>query len=65
MTAHLDEIPAEPITLRGDLPAGLNQIIMMAIAKDPASRFQTADAFRAALSSVEVSHLPASNTSVC
>ncbi|MGB9468053.1 MAG: protein kinase [Candidatus Acidiferrum sp.] len=62
MTAHLNQIPAEPITLRGDLPAGLNEIIMMAIAKDPASRFQTADAFRAALSSVEVSHLPASNT---
>jgi hypothetical protein len=35
---------------------------MMAIAKDPANRFQSADAFRAALSSVEVSQLPASNT---
>jgi eukaryotic-like serine/threonine-protein kinase len=62
MTAHLNETPPEPVTLRGDLPAGLNEIIMMAIAKDPASRFQTADAFRAALSSVEVSNLPASNT---
>ncbi len=62
MTAHLNETPPEPITLRGDLPAGLNQIIMMAIAKDPANRFQSADAFRAALSSVEVSQLPASNT---
>ncbi len=62
MTAHLNDTPPEPITLRGDLPAGLNQIIMMAIAKDPANRFQSADAFRAALSSVEVSQLPASNT---
>jgi eukaryotic-like serine/threonine-protein kinase len=62
MTAHLNETPPEPVTLRGDLPAGLNEIIMMAIAKDPASRFQTADAFRAALSSVQVSNLPASNT---
>ncbi|MGC2767265.1 MAG: protein kinase [Candidatus Acidiferrum sp.] len=62
MTAHLNETPPEPITLRGDLPAGLNQIIMMAIAKDPANRFQSADAFRAALGSVEVSPLPASNT---
>jgi eukaryotic-like serine/threonine-protein kinase len=62
MTAHLNETPPEPITLRGDLPSGLNQIIMMAIAKDPANRFQSADAFRAALSSVEVSHLPVSNT---
>ncbi len=62
MTAHLNDTPPEPITLRGDLPAGLNQIIMMAIAKNPANRFQSADAFRAALSSVEVSQLPASNT---
>jgi eukaryotic-like serine/threonine-protein kinase len=62
MTAHLNETPAEPITLRGDLPAGLNQIIMMAIAKDPASRFQSANAFRVALSSVEVSQLPVSKT---
>ena len=62
MTAHLNETPPEPITLRADLPAGLNEIIMMAIAKDPANRFQTADAFRAALSSVEVSALPASGT---
>jgi eukaryotic-like serine/threonine-protein kinase len=62
MTAHLNQTPAEPITLRGDLPAGLNTIIMMSIAKDPASRFQSADAVRAALKSVEVSQLPASNT---
>jgi eukaryotic-like serine/threonine-protein kinase len=62
MTAHLNETPVEPITLRGDLPAGLNTIIMMAIAKDPASRFQSADAVRAALKSVEVSQLPVSST---
>jgi len=62
MTAHLNETPPEPITLRGDLPAGLNQIIMMMIAKEPASRFQSADACRAALSTIEVSQLPASGT---
>lgn len=62
MTAHLNETPAEPITLRGDLPHGLNTIIMMSIAKDPASRFQTADAVRAALRSVEVSQLPPTPT---
>ncbi|HTZ47013.1 MAG TPA: serine/threonine-protein kinase [Verrucomicrobiae bacterium] len=62
MTAHLNETPAEPITLRADLPPGLNEIIMMAIAKDPASRFQTTDAFRAALSSVPVSALPPADT---
>src|SRR5271166_1678809 len=62
MTAHLNEVPVAPITLRDDLPPSLNEIILMAIAKDPANRFQSADAFRAALSSVEVSQLPASNT---
>lgn len=64
MTAHLNQTPPAPITLRGDLPAGLNEIIMMAMAKDPASRFQSADAFRAALSSVEVSQLPATGTTM-
>jgi serine/threonine-protein kinase len=64
MTAHLNETPPTPITLRADLPAGLSEIIMMAIAKDPANRFQSADAFRAALNSVEVSPLPASSTTV-
>ena len=64
MTAHLNQTPPAPITLRGDLPAGLNEIIMMAIAKDPANRFQSADAFRAALGSVEVSQLPVSGTTM-
>jgi serine/threonine protein kinase len=64
MTAHLNETPPAPITIRGDLPTGLNEIIMMAIAKDPANRFQSADAFRAALSTVPVTHLPLSSTTV-
>jgi serine/threonine protein kinase len=64
MTAHLNQTPAAPITLRSDLPAGLNEIIMMAIAKDPANRFQSADAFRAALNSVPVSDLPRAGTTV-
>jgi hypothetical protein len=62
MTAHLNTEPPEPITLRGDLPLGLNQIIMMAMAKDPASRFQSADAFRNALKSVPVTALPVATT---
>jgi serine/threonine protein kinase len=64
MTAHLNENPPEPITLRADIPAGLNQIIMMAMAKDPANRFQTAEAFRNALKSVSVSDLPSSSTTM-
>jgi serine/threonine-protein kinase len=64
MTAHLNEVPAPPITLRDDLPASLNEIIMMAMAKDPAERFQSADAFRAALKTVSVSPLPAADTTL-
>jgi eukaryotic-like serine/threonine-protein kinase len=62
MTAHLNEVPAPPITLRADVPQELNQIILMAMAKDPAERFQTADAFRNALKSVPVKTLPSAGT---
>jgi serine/threonine-protein kinase len=58
MAAHLQQPPKPPVELRSDLPAALNEIILMAIAKDPAQRFQSADAFRNALSSVKGS-LPA------
>jgi serine/threonine-protein kinase len=64
MTAHLNDLPAAPITLRSDLPASLNEIIMIAMAKDPAQRFQSADAFRAALQSVPVTDLPSSDTTL-
>jgi hypothetical protein len=38
--------------LRPDLPKGLSDIILMAMAKNPAERFQSADAFANALKSV-------------
>jgi serine/threonine-protein kinase len=52
MSAHLEEKPQPPIAVRPDLPKGLSDIILMAMAKDPRERFQTAEAFRAALRSV-------------
>ena len=52
MAAHVKEMPRPPVELHPGLPAALNEIILMAIAKDPARRFQTADAFRNALSTV-------------
>jgi serine/threonine-protein kinase len=55
MAAHVKEAPKPPSELKADLPAGLNEIILMAIAKDPAQRFQTADAFGNALNSVAMS----------
>jgi eukaryotic-like serine/threonine-protein kinase len=62
MTAHLNQQPASPISLRADLPPALNQIILMAMAKEPGERFQTADAFMNALKSVPVSALPSQGT---
>jgi serine/threonine-protein kinase len=52
MAAHLQEAPKPPIVLRPGIPQPLNQIILMALAKDPGQRFQSADAFRGALRSV-------------
>jgi eukaryotic-like serine/threonine-protein kinase len=54
MAAHLQEVPKPPIVLRPGIPQPLNQIIVMALAKDPGQRFQSADAFRGALKSVPV-----------
>jgi serine/threonine-protein kinase len=53
MAAHLNSQPVPPMQIDPTLPAGLSDIILMAIAKDPDHRFQTADAFRKALESVE------------
>jgi serine/threonine protein kinase len=64
MTKQLNEPPPAAIMLRKDLPAELNEIIMIAMAKDPSQRFQSADAFRAALKSVPVSSLPSSDTTL-
>jgi eukaryotic-like serine/threonine-protein kinase len=52
MTAHVRELPKPPIELQPGLPPALNEIILMSIAKDPAQRFQSAEAFANALSSV-------------
>ena len=52
MAAQVQATPKPPIELRSDLPPALNEIIVTAIAKDPAQRFQSADAFRNALGSL-------------
>jgi eukaryotic-like serine/threonine-protein kinase len=53
MQAHLQTQARPPIELQPDLPSPISQLIMMAIAKDPAARFQSADAFAAAIGSVK------------
>src|SRR4029077_5577886 len=52
MAAHVNEAPRAPVDLQPGLPPALNQIILIAIEKDPAKRFQTATAFRNALNNV-------------
>ena len=55
MQAQVKETPRAPIELQPTLPKSLSDLIMMAVAKDPAQRFQSADAFRNALSQIRES----------
>jgi len=50
MSAHLEKEPPPPVSVDPSLPQVLNDLILMSVAKDPEQRFQTAQAFRAALS---------------
>ena len=55
MAAHLEGQVVPPIQVNPLLGPALNEIIMTAIAKDPAQRFQSAAAFRNALSQAKES----------
>ncbi|MGB7555089.1 MAG: serine/threonine-protein kinase, partial [Candidatus Korobacteraceae bacterium] len=55
MEAHIKETPRPPIEVQASLPKPLSDLIVMAVAKNPAERFQTADAFRNALSQIRES----------
>jgi len=55
MQAQLQQTPRPPIEVNPNLPEPLNQIILMAMAKDPARRFQSADEFRNGLKGVAAS----------
>jgi non-specific serine/threonine protein kinase len=46
---HLNQPPPLPRTLNPDLPEGLEQVILKAMAKQPEARFQSADEFAAHL----------------
>jgi serine/threonine-protein kinase len=59
MAAHLQKAPKPPIDLQASLPPALNEIILMAMAKEPERRFQSANAFRKALSNVTGVAVPA------
>src|SRR6185436_7360607 len=55
MAAHLEKMPVPPVTLDSKLPQALNDVILMSIAKQTEQRFQSAQAFAAALGSVRPS----------
>jgi len=59
MAAHLQSNPPPPIQLSPNLPPDLSEIILLSLEKEPAKRFQTADAMRSALLSVSKSPLAA------
>ncbi len=52
MAAHLQQTPRAPMEIIPGVPPDLSDIILVAIAKDPAARFQSADAFRNALKNI-------------
>lgn len=52
MEAQIKETPRAPIEIQPDLPRSLSDLIMMAIAKEPEQRFQSADAFRNAAAQI-------------
>ncbi len=49
MAAQVNQMPPSPHELNPAIPAGLGAVVLKAIAKDPAGRYQTAMAFDAAL----------------
>jgi len=46
MLAHMSELAPAPSLVNPDVPAELSEIVLTAMAKDPAARFQTAADFR-------------------
>src|SRR5262245_33159408 len=59
MLAHVNEQPPTPSGLNPELPEELSEIILTAMAKDPANRFQSADQFRQRLERLLAAPQPA------
>jgi serine/threonine-protein kinase len=52
MMDHVDTAPVPPIDVKPEVPRALSDMILKAMAKDPAARFQTAGDFRRSLEGV-------------
>jgi serine/threonine protein kinase len=59
MLAHVNTIPPAPSVVNPAVPAELSEIILTAMAKDPAARFQTAEVFKHRLDQVRGVATPA------
>lgn len=53
MMDHVNAEPPAPSALNSQVPAEFDAVVLKALAKDPADRFQSADEFRARLESVK------------
>jgi serine/threonine-protein kinase len=56
---HVSATAGAPSTINGDVPAELDAVVMRALQKDPALRYQTAEELRSDLSKVLAGHSPA------
>jgi serine/threonine protein kinase len=59
MAAHLQQTPQAPVGIVPGVPPGLSDVIVMALAREPQARFQSAEAMQAALASVVGPAIPA------
>jgi serine/threonine-protein kinase len=59
MAGHLQLKPAAPVEIVPNVPPLLNEVILMALAKEPQQRFQSAEAFRTAILNVRSTWQPA------
>jgi serine/threonine-protein kinase len=63
IAAHLQHAPKPPSQINPKVPAGLSATVMRALAKNPRERWQTADAFLAALDEDGLRSTPAGDVS--
>ncbi len=64
VSMHLQRPPRPPRELDADIPADVEVALLRSLAKDPADRFQTMDAFAAALTAVPESSQPAGSLAI-
>jgi serine/threonine protein kinase len=62
MMAHVEQVPRRPSELDASLPAGLDNILLKALEKDPNKRFESAKQFRHALETLANGLTPAFST---